>query len=360
MNKDSNSMVSIIMPSYNHEKYIKEAIDSVLSQTFQDFEIVITDDGSVDGTVDEVRKFDDPRIKLFVFDKNQGACAAAAKCIEESSGDYIAMMSSDDIFMPEKLEKQVAFLDANPNIGAVFGYAEFIDEDGGPYSGKSSYFTKNVFAAENRSRHEWLRYFFQGANCLCHPTLLIRRECYDKVGVYDKRLAQLPDLDFWIRLCMAYDIHIMQEPLIKFRLRAGNMNASASRPDTKNRNIFEGPQLLKNYFKLTNRDELLKVFPEAEKYGESFDEDMVPYLVSRVIIDDDSNERISPLRYYFALNVIYEMLGNNEKRNKLLEYYGFDYAEFIKLSGKRAFNKKRKKKKSLSRLVGKLFVKSKT
>ena len=195
--------ISVIVPSYSHERCVAESIQSVLDQTYEDFEIIITDDGSTDGTVREIRKFRDTRIKRFCFEKNQGACVAANNCLKEASGEYIAMLSSDDAFLPDKLEKQVTFLDRHPETAAVFGYAEMIDEDGNKFTDET-HFYYNIFNQPNRNRHEWLHYFFYKQNCLCHPSVLIRKKCYEDIGSYDERLAQLPDFDFWVRLSLKY------------------------------------------------------------------------------------------------------------------------------------------------------------
>jgi glycosyltransferase involved in cell wall biosynthesis len=119
--------VSVIIPSYNHERYVKECIESVLSQTYQDFEIIITDDGSTDRTVKIIKNFSDPRIKLFVHTKNRGACIAANNCIKHSIGKYIAMHSSDDAWYEEKLEIQIKYLEDHPRIAAVIGLMKTAD-----------------------------------------------------------------------------------------------------------------------------------------------------------------------------------------------------------------------------------------
>ncbi|MCK7520975.1 MAG: glycosyltransferase family 2 protein [Ignavibacteriales bacterium] len=112
------------------KKFVEECINSVLNQSFQDFEIVITDDGSADKTVEKIKQFKDSRIKLFVHEKNKGACVAANNCIKNSSGEFIAMLSSDDVWVSDKLEKQVKFLDENPDIAAVFSQAQIVNENG--------------------------------------------------------------------------------------------------------------------------------------------------------------------------------------------------------------------------------------
>jgi glycosyltransferase involved in cell wall biosynthesis len=218
--------ISVVIPSYNHEKFIAEAIQSVLDQTYQDFEIIIVDDGSTDGSIEQIRTFSDPRIKLILHKKNRGAAEAMRTALERAKGEYIAVLSSDDMFLPDKLEKQVKFLDENSQYGAVFSYVELIDEHRHQFTNKNhSYYKK--FEQQNRDRYQWLNYFFYHGNALCHPSVLIRKSCYDKIGLYDERFAQLPDFDFWVRFCLNYELSIIPEKLVKFRIRSDEKNASA-------------------------------------------------------------------------------------------------------------------------------------
>ena len=150
--------VSVIIPSYNHEKYIRQCIQSVLDQTFQDFEIIITDDGSSDRTVEIIETFTDPRIKIYRNYINKGASVATNNCILNSHGKYIAMLSSDDIWFPEKLDIQVNFLEKHQDISVVFSKVEWIDQDNKLIRGFLPY--KQVFNVSNRTRFEWLRHFF--------------------------------------------------------------------------------------------------------------------------------------------------------------------------------------------------------
>jgi glycosyltransferase involved in cell wall biosynthesis len=237
------------MPSYNHAAFVGEAVQSILDQSFQDFEIIVTDDGSRDGTPDVIRKFGDPRIKLEVFPENRGGVVAGNSAIRRSVGKYIARLNSDDFFLPDKLERQVEFLEANPDIAAVFGMPHLIDERGKPLSDGHREF-KFPFSHPRPSREEWLRHFFLYGNCLCFPTVMIRRSVFDEVGLLDPRLACLPDLDMWVRLCMKHDIYVMQAELTAFRKLDNNRNMGAPRLDTALRTAFEYFQVLKHYRQL--------------------------------------------------------------------------------------------------------------
>lgn len=220
-------LVSVIMPSYNHERHIGPAIQSVLAQSYQHLELIITDDGSRDSSRSVIQSFDDPRIKPHFFERNQGACAAVNDCIRRSSGEFVAMISSDDLWKSDKLSIQLDFLRTHPQVGAVFAIPEFIDSNGRTLSKHEAADLYGTFPAENKTRAQWLQHFFTKGNCLCHPSMLIRKSCYDVLGGYDNRLRQLPDFDMWIRFCKHFELHILDQPLIQFRWFNDGSNTSA-------------------------------------------------------------------------------------------------------------------------------------
>jgi hypothetical protein len=227
-------LVSVVVASYNHAPFVQDCLRSALSQGIDDLEILVTDDGSTDATAQHVAALGDPRIHLHAFEQNRGACLAMNDALRRSRGRYIAVLNSDDLFLPGKLRRQIDFLEHNPQVGAVFGWPSFIDEQGQPFH-DPAHKDHAVFHQPNRGRHQWLRHFFDQGNALCHPTALLRREVYQNVGLYDPRLAQVPDLDQWIRVCMRYDIHVLPEPLTAFRIRSGQQNASGARPEVVRR-----------------------------------------------------------------------------------------------------------------------------
>jgi glycosyltransferase involved in cell wall biosynthesis len=318
--------VSVIIPSYNHEKFVAGTIRSVLDQSFQDFEIVITDDGSTDGTVSEINSFSDPRIRLFTFERNQGAAVASTNCVSHSRGEYVAMLSSDDAFVPDKLEKQVGFLDEHPGVAAVFSYARIIDEEGKDFKDKGHLYC-NVFRQPNRTRHEWLNSFFYNGNCLCHPSVLARRDIYTWARS-DPRYAQLGDFNRWIKICLEHDIHVIPEELVKFRVRAGELNASGNRPEVQRRHNWELSEIMKNYLKITSAEEFLRVFPEAAESWDGIEDGLVPFYISMLALRQGS-----PSHRTFAVETLFEFLGDGRASARLEKKHGFRYIDFIRLTG---------------------------
>jgi glycosyltransferase involved in cell wall biosynthesis len=317
--------VSVIIPSYNHERFVAECINSVLNQTFQDFEIIITDDASTDRTVEIIERFDDPRIKLFKHSKNQGVSVAANNCIRHASGKYISWLSTDDAWYPEKLELQVRYLDEHSEVGVIFGKADWIDEAGNLIT-DSSFPYLNIFNVPNRPRVEWLRHFFLVGNCLSLPCSLIRKECFEKVGMFDPRYAKIPDLDLWIRICFEYDIVILDRKLIRNRWIGDESNASGSTIRNRIQVQFEHRHSLNHYLRLTVPDELLSIFPDSTKYGR-IAKGIIPYFLGRIAIENGWHYKI-----LWGLDVISDLLQNENAAQALEENCNFTYRDFIDIS----------------------------
>lgn len=318
-------LVSVIIPSYNHEKFVGECIQSVLNQTFQDFEIIITDDASTDRTVEIIEQFDDPRIKLFKHSTNQGVSITANNCILHASGQYIAWLSTDDAWYPEKLEVQVQYLDEHPEIGVVFGKVDWIDETGNLITDNSFPYL-NVFDVQNRTRVEWLRHFFLTGNCLSLPSSLVRKKCFAEVGLFNPAYAKLLDLDLWIRICFKYDITIFDQKLIRNRWISDESNASGNTLNNRIQWQFEHRHSLDHYLKIVNPDELLLIFPEAVKYGEVTTH-TIPYFLGRIAIDNSWNYKT-----LWGLDVISGVFENENTAQTLENECNFTYLDFIKLS----------------------------
>ncbi|MBO4779210.1 MAG: glycosyltransferase family 2 protein, partial [Selenomonadaceae bacterium] len=157
---NSAPTVSIILTSYNHAAYIAAAINSALNQTFADFELLIVDDGSTDNSRDIIKTFCDRRIKTFLYELNRGPADSIFEAMQSARGKYIAVHHSDDLWAADKLERQVKFLETNPNYAACFTWVEFIDERGNTYTPAEHDFYRKIFEQPNRSRAEWLNYFF--------------------------------------------------------------------------------------------------------------------------------------------------------------------------------------------------------
>jgi glycosyltransferase involved in cell wall biosynthesis len=321
--------VSVILTSFNHAAYVGEAIDSVLRQSFTDFELIIWDDASSDESWSVISAYSDPRIRSFRNDEPRRAIFGVNKAISEiATGQYVAIHHSDDVWEPDKLRKQVDFLERHPDIGAVFSDALAIDEEGKPFP-DPDHFYSNVFRQRNRSREEWLRHFFFHGNALCHPSVLIRRRCYKDCGLYRYGFAQVGDCDMWIRLCFKHEIHVLPQKLVRFRVSRADRNTSASRPDTRRRWITESYRMLGNYRRIRTYGEMLAIFPEAKQYYRKggFEPDFV---LAMIALGDH------PFHFtkLFGIELLFDLVSDEAKAKRVKALYGFDYQSLIAITAK--------------------------
>lgn len=176
--EDRHMKISVILTSYNHERFLRQSIDSVLNQTYQDFEFIIVDDFSKDSSWDIICEYKEKNPKLITIrhEYNWGGGSIEDVVKNHASGDYIAIHHSDDVWEKDKLQKQVDAMQSVPNCAAVFTNASAIDDDGRPYGDETGFYFE-LFSVKNRSRYEWLNHFFYKGNCLCHPSVLIKKKC---------------------------------------------------------------------------------------------------------------------------------------------------------------------------------------
>jgi GT2 family glycosyltransferase len=321
--------VTIIIPSYNHERFVAGAIESAFAQTYQDFEIIITDDASTDSSVDVLSAYarTDSRITLFLNRFNYET-HATNHCIQHASGEYIAVLSSDDEFYPTKLEKQVDFLDRHPEFAAVFTQARIIDDEGRDFPDPSHFYC-TIFQQPNRSRHEWLRHFFFKGNCLCHPSVLIRRSVYDTLGGYNPLMGALDDLDMWVRVCLHHEIHILPNTLVNFRLRGSHANVSADTPENFRRVQYETIKILDHFQSPQALAQLHLIFPELanEVLNEADD-------VKRHVLAMAALKSGGLAHRFWAIDLLYQLLSDPEAKQRLHHRIGAaPDVDFIKLNG---------------------------
>lgn len=323
-------LISVIMPTYNHAAFVGEAIDSVLRQRDVDIEFLVGDDGSTDGTREVVAAVQDDRLRFFPNEVNRGACLVTNQLVEQAAGEFVALINSDDVWIgDEKLASQLRILEDDPDLGACFGRARFIDKDGEPVS-KSALPNGRVFDQENRSRGAWLRRFFDVGNCLCHPTMLIRRSCYAATGPYDNRLRQLPDFDLWVRLLKRFDIHVMDRDLIAFRQLPGE-NASAVTAENSQRAISEMYFILRGFFDGMPRDVL------RDGFGDLLDNAEVPddahADIEQALLFGRKNGNATHIHALIALEKLHTLLGSAVHAEILRDEYGIDDRRFQTMAG---------------------------
>jgi len=227
--KDNMPRVSVIIPAFNASQFISQAIESVLSQTFKDYELIVVDDGSTDETAALVLRYGE-RLR-YVYQKNQGLSSARNTGIVKASGELLAFLDADDYWDRKKLEHQTDLLDRTPGTGVVYTALKVVDQD------------DHGIEERRCSLRGHLLSSLLTENCVTPSSALVRRECLEKVGTFDENLSASEDWDLWLRIAPFYSFDFIDLPLTFYRVHAGSMHKDLARME---RNVF---QVLDKLFK---------------------------------------------------------------------------------------------------------------
>lgn len=255
-------MVSVLMCTYNRRFCLKQAIDSVLCQTYPDFEFVIVDDGSTDGTEELIKSYQDPRIRYFKLNRNSFYCYAANQGRDHCQGDYVAFMNSDDAWLPDKLEKQVTVMEEDRMLGACFTRVYLVDESGNDLSEECRDMAE-LFDRKCSTQKEYLHTLLQSGNFLCHPSALVRKSVLDKIGYFNLLYRQLADYDLWLRIVSEAEITVLEERLIRFQWDIkGKKQISMSTRENSVRAFNESVMIRKNCVESMTDEKFCQFFRE--------------------------------------------------------------------------------------------------
>ena len=199
--------ISVIMPVYNGEKYLKEAVDSILGQTLVDFEFIIINDGSTDGTDEMLSSYNDPRITV-IKQTNQGVTKSLNNGLARAQGDYIARMDADDVAKPQRFAIQAAFLDSHPEIALCGSWAKAIDKDGREI-GDFNY---------PPLTHAKIRHYYFWHNPFIHSSVMFRKTAIESCGNYDETVKRAQDYELWGRIISKFQTANLPEQLLLYRV----------------------------------------------------------------------------------------------------------------------------------------------
>jgi glycosyltransferase involved in cell wall biosynthesis len=213
--------VSVIIPTYNRSDYLMEAIESVRQQTYTDYEIIVVDDGSTDDTRGLLKPLRDNGTIHYIYQENQNKSAARNHGVRQAKGEYIAFLDSDDLFVPTKLEKQVAYLDEHPEVGFVHSWYSKFDDAG------------NHLGTRDTSKYTGWIYpdiLLSWSILMATPCMMMRVEVFEDVGGFDVSQHWGEDIDIWRRITQRYPIGLVPEVLTKVRVHPGNLSKSKAKP----------------------------------------------------------------------------------------------------------------------------------
>lgn len=245
-NRDTAIQVSVVIPTYNSADFLGEALQSVFDQTFDDYEIIVVDDGSTDNTRSLIERYAN-RIR-YIYQDNGGASKARNRGIAGARGKYIAFLDADDRWEPDKLEKQVGILSANPELGMVFTDAVGFNENGPlPRTGQKKSLLMQGDVAQNI-------FMYSGVGT---PSVMVRKTVFDRVGIFDEELFLAEDDNMWIRIAAEFPVELIDEPLTKVRDHPNRTTKDKSKLFRMIRDNAEA--LASRYGKASDR--ILKILP---------------------------------------------------------------------------------------------------
>ena len=211
--------VSVVLCVYNSERYLAEAIESILAQTMRDIEFVIVDDGSTDGTSAILRRYAaaDDRVRV-VTRPHEGVAASLNAGCDLARGRYIARMDADDVALLDRLEKQVAFLERNPDVAVLGGALEVIDDQG-----------RTTHVKANPSGDAEIRERLLHEDCMAHPSVMLRTEVLRAAGGYRTTFHHAEDYDLWLRLAETCQFANLPGILVRYRVHSGSVSVQSHR-----------------------------------------------------------------------------------------------------------------------------------
>ena len=318
-------LVSVVIPVYNGENIINETLDSVLSQTYYNMEVIVIDDASVDGSRERILAYNDDRIRSVFLEKNRHVCYAGNEGFKLACGKYVAVIGHDDVWETDKVEKQITFLEEHPTYNLCFSWADIIDENGQNRNRENKELYQR-FCSGNYPTKKWIRKLLESNNFFCAPSVCIRREALQESGGYRYALVQLQDYDLWLRLLKTGEVYIFQEKLTRYRrFFEKGKNISEDNAATRIRDAHERQWIHYNNIKNMSAQEFLEIFSDDLKNPAATQEKEV--LCEKAIwLWNGGN--------CFAEDMFAQLFEDEESRNILEEEYGVGLKDFYEMNTK--------------------------
>lgn len=278
--KNDPALVSVIVPVYNRERLVTETVASILQQTYRNIEIVLINDGSTDDSLEVIRALEQehPDIIRIIDQKNQGQTIARNQGIRNARGKYIAFLDSDDLWVPDKLERQIPLF--NEGVGLVYGGVEFINELG----------ETTGFDACDLSMQGNIYLQLLVKNRMTGGSVVILAEALEKVGLFDPEFKAAENWDLWVRICKEYEARLVNKPVVKYRLHQSNMSKDVKLMQDAKRQIMakhcdknSTDRLIARYSKIAEADLFYKLgvyYFSREEFGKAISNFVQVILIS--------------------------------------------------------------------------------
>lgn len=317
-------LVSVVVPIYNGAKFVGDTINSIIDQNYKNLQIILVDDCSSDDSYEVIKAYAarDNRIEVYQTPQNSNVCYAANYGYKFAKGKYIATPGHDDVFLPEKIEKQVKFMEENKDVAVCFTLCDLIDDEGKVFLDDEG--ITELFRKTNKTRGEWIVHLLREGNCFCAPSALIRMNSLEgRNKLYDYSFVQLQDYALWLELLKDNDIYIIQEILTHYRHFSGDKNLSSLSHGKNNRLQHEMGYIDSRFVRTIPDKAFKKVFRKYFTYKDSYSKDELD--CERAIL-------LMKLKNPYCIESLTDLLEQDYTRDLLEKKYNFRVTDFYKFS----------------------------
>lgn len=321
----NNPKIVIYMPCYNHEKYIRDAVDSILNQTYPNWELYIVNDGSTDRTGDILATYQDERIHYYEFKENTkhvGASNFLQKKIKDLDVKYIAVMASDDKWKEDKFEKQLELLSNNPEYKACFTWDKIIFEtEEGVYKKNETY-----SHVENKNRYDWINHFFTFGNCLNATSMLMEKDIFYELGRMNQYYIQFADYRLWFKFVEKYPFYLIEDELTYYRRHGSNLSEPTLEVCLRGYN--EGCHIISEIINPMEKHTFRRAFYKNLSYTNCNSQEELLAEKFMLLMNSKKSEYEQ-----VAMDLYFNFCENEHFTSILDKKYGFGAHEFIHMTG---------------------------
>lgn len=332
-------LFSILIPAYNHERFVQDCLRSILAQTFQDFEVILLDDCSGDKTYNLACEIKDSRIRCLRNDYNKGINANLNTLIVLAKGEFITFIASDDKMKPPFLDRMKRVFEEQPNTQSVYCAATPIDDEGQEILDR-----KNKYVRQNRGRFEILKDLFLKANKLSAPGMTFRKVCALSILPLNIGILQTQDYEMNVKLLLAGDVYVTEECWIWYRRRSHEGNVSALTPDVIARTECEESHIMNTFLSIKDPCIYESIF--GEKISTTH-----PYAI-RYALACKALQAIAPIKRKWGYDQIVRILNEPNGNDILWREEGVDFKSCMQriksVSGGKDVHKRMKRYQSMA------------
>lgn len=314
--------IAIYMPCYNHAKYVGQAIECIINQTYPNWELFIVNDGSTDNSAEVISSYVDERIHYFDFKENTkmvGAVNFMLRLIKEGDYDYVHGMASDDYIDEDKLRRQIAFLEEHPQYKVCFTWDKVVFDNGNPYNEEYSH-------KSNQNRFDWLYDFLKNENCMNANSVLIEKDLYFELGGMNEYFIQTGDYKLWFEIVTKYPIYIIKDELTYYRRHETNLSNITIERLIRSAN--ENTYFFRKIIYALNKDEFVRAYYRSLPY-KNINNDSELWAAKFFLLAGLRESKADAI----ALDIYYEHCTDDIFIDTLKNKYFFSHQAFYNYSG---------------------------